>query len=209
MWRGKGRKLAAVLILASLIAYPVLAAEYPGNVAGPFFVGSRIYTGAGAPDDGYGIDGDFYVDTTVGDVYNKTAGTWTNRGSIVGPAGPAGPVGNADVLIMENRTGVENWTLYQVGLNKTDMFGAFDINLSKMFDYNLSIISALLESNKTYAINASLRLADDHIASNMSVVSDASINIRLENNRTAAINASTRIADDHILSNRSILDGLL
>lgn len=38
--------------------------------------GTTWYAGAGVPDDGYGVNGDLYLNVTTGDVYEKTAGTW-------------------------------------------------------------------------------------------------------------------------------------
>jgi len=62
-------------------------------------VGAAWQQGAGAPGSGVGSNGDFYLNTTNGDIYGpKAAGAW---GSIIfniaegqeGPAGPAGPTG--------------------------------------------------------------------------------------------------------------------
>lgn len=64
--------------------------------------GTTWYDGAGAPAGGTGVDGDYYLRTTNGDVYKKTAGVWAVVGNIkgptgatgaTGPAGPAGPPG--------------------------------------------------------------------------------------------------------------------
>jgi hypothetical protein len=38
--------------------------------------GATWYADAGAPDNGDGVDGDLYLNTTNGDVYQKAAGTW-------------------------------------------------------------------------------------------------------------------------------------
>ena len=55
-------------------------------------------TGAGAPGGGTGQNGDFYLDTTNGDVYGpKTGGVWgapvANIKGPTGPTGAAGPTG--------------------------------------------------------------------------------------------------------------------
>jgi hypothetical protein len=39
------------------------------------------------------LDGDYYLRTSNGDVYNKIAGTWTVIANIEGPTGPTGPTG--------------------------------------------------------------------------------------------------------------------
>jgi collagen type VII alpha len=53
--------------------------------------GEKWFAGAGAPSGATGIVGDWYLDTTTGDVYEKTgASAWTSRGNIKGPAGAAG-----------------------------------------------------------------------------------------------------------------------
>lgn len=58
--------------------------------------GSKFYSGAGAPAGGTGIVGDYYLNTTNGDVYEKTgASTWTLQGNIKGPTGATGPQGPA------------------------------------------------------------------------------------------------------------------
>jgi hypothetical protein len=50
--------------------------------------------GAGAPDDGDGVNGDFYINTANGDLYKKAAGTWGAPFiNIVGPAGANGTDG--------------------------------------------------------------------------------------------------------------------
>jgi hypothetical protein len=38
--------------------------------------GSKWYSGSGSPSDSTGIDGDFYLNTTTGDVSVKAGGTW-------------------------------------------------------------------------------------------------------------------------------------
>ena len=38
--------------------------------------GSAWYTGTTVPAGGLGVDGDLYLRTTNGDVYQKTGGTW-------------------------------------------------------------------------------------------------------------------------------------
>lgn len=55
--------------------------------------GSVWFDGAGAPDSGTGANGDYYLRTSNGDVYEKSAGAWAVVGNIKGPTGGAGSVG--------------------------------------------------------------------------------------------------------------------
>lgn len=94
-------------------------------------------SGSGAPAGGVGAVGDWYLDTTAGDVYEKTgASTWTLRGNIKGPAGspgtngtngelwfngtgaPSGATGSIGDMYIDNstgdyyeKTGASTWTL--------------------------------------------------------------------------------------------------
>lgn len=59
----------------------------PGGAGAP---GAVWFSGAGAPAGGLGIDGDYYLNTTNGDVYSKAAGVWGIIGNILGPQGIQG-----------------------------------------------------------------------------------------------------------------------
>lgn len=62
--------------------------------------GSNWSHGEGAPDNGDGIDGDFYLNETNDDVYSKAAGTWgvvVNIKGIQGEQGEKGDPGTAEV----------------------------------------------------------------------------------------------------------------
>ena len=48
-----------------------------GGTGGAGTPGSKWYNGAGAPSDGVGVDGDYYLNDTNGDVYVKAGGTWS------------------------------------------------------------------------------------------------------------------------------------
>ena len=58
--------------------------------AGP--KGSVWYTGAGAPGTLH-VNGDYYLNSTNGDVYEQIAGVWTLVANIKGPIGNTGPAG--------------------------------------------------------------------------------------------------------------------
>jgi hypothetical protein len=64
----------------------VLAAGTPGAP------GSVWYFDTAAPDPGDGVNGDYFLNTTTGDVYNKAAGVWNLIGNLMGPQGPEGTV---------------------------------------------------------------------------------------------------------------------
>ncbi|SNW62082.1 Collagen-like protein [Orpheovirus IHUMI-LCC2] len=68
-----------------------------GNLMGPQGLqglpgkdGSQIITGNGTPSSMQGQDGDFYLDNTTGDYYQKQNGVWMPKGNLVGPQGPPG-----------------------------------------------------------------------------------------------------------------------
>jgi hypothetical protein len=67
----------------------VLIDEQTGGGGG----GSSWFDGAGTPSSGLGVNGDYYLNTTNGDVYEKAGGTWTLVGNIKGPAGTNGTNG--------------------------------------------------------------------------------------------------------------------
>ena len=50
-------------------------------------------SGAGAPNTQDGYDGDFYIDTSVGELYKKNGEYWEAQMSLVGPRGEIGPTG--------------------------------------------------------------------------------------------------------------------
>jgi len=53
--------------------------------------GSLWYTGSGAPGTISGqANGDWYLDTSAGNVWELISGTWVNEGNIKGPAGSSG-----------------------------------------------------------------------------------------------------------------------
>jgi hypothetical protein len=87
-----------------------------GNIRGPQGIqgvtgtaGAKWFTQAGAPAGATGVVGDFSLDSTNGDYYEKTgASTWTLRGNLRGPQGIQGiqgiqgPDGGAEVYKQPN-----------------------------------------------------------------------------------------------------------
>lgn len=57
--------------------------------------GATWRSGAAAPSNATGADGDFYLNTTSGDVYKRVSGAYNITGNIRGPQGVAGPQGAA------------------------------------------------------------------------------------------------------------------
>lgn len=56
--------------------------------------GSTILSGSGAPSNGTGSNGDFYINSTNYDIYGpKTAGAWGSATSLIGPTGATGSAG--------------------------------------------------------------------------------------------------------------------
>lgn len=74
----------------------------PQGLPGNGDPGSVWYTGSGVPSNSLGVDSDFYLNGSNGDVYKKASGSWGSpvaniKGpqGIQGPAGPTGPTGPA------------------------------------------------------------------------------------------------------------------
>jgi hypothetical protein len=69
---------------------------------GPTGQAEGWYSGTGAPAGALGAVGDWYLNTTSGDVSEKTgASAWTVRGNIRGPQGPAGAAGSVGLELPE------------------------------------------------------------------------------------------------------------
>ena len=78
-----------------------LASQGVTGSTGPAGVdGATIYNGSGAPSDGIGKSGDFYVDTGGSVLYGpKASGSWGAGASIAGgPTGPTGMTGAASTI---------------------------------------------------------------------------------------------------------------
>lgn len=66
----------------------------PQGPTGPQGAAEGWYSGLGAPATGTGNVGDWYLDVTTGNVYEKTAASvWTSRGNIKGATGATGSQG--------------------------------------------------------------------------------------------------------------------
>ena len=59
-----------------------------GTPGAPGADGNRWFDGSGAPAGGLGNNDDYYLDTSNGDVYLKSGGSWSIVGNIEGPFWP-------------------------------------------------------------------------------------------------------------------------
>lgn len=108
------------------------------GAAGPAGVGSAWVQGAGVPSAGTGSNGDFYLNTTNGDIYGpKTAGAW---GGVIfniaegqqGPAGAAGAPGAQGPAGADGRTLLSGTTTPGAGVGAN---GDFFINTAASLIY--------------------------------------------------------------------------
>lgn len=79
-----------------------------GNPGAPGDTGEQGFSflsGAGAPSNGLGNNGDSYLNTTNGDTYAKSGGTWTQNGNIKGTPGGAETVSPISALPIDWATG--------------------------------------------------------------------------------------------------------
>jgi hypothetical protein len=65
--------------------------------------GNIWYTGSGVPSDATGVNGDYFFAVDTNFIYQKAAGTWSEIGAFLGPAGPGvAPGGNVGQLLRKN-----------------------------------------------------------------------------------------------------------
>lgn len=71
--------------------------------------GSIWHTGSGVPAGGTGVNGDYYLNLTNGDVYQKSAGAWGSAiGNIRGPQGVPGSGGGSSAWTTIKKTANED-----------------------------------------------------------------------------------------------------
>lgn len=98
--------------------------------------GATWRQGSAVPNNGTGVDGDFYLRTTTGDVYQRASGTYSVIANITGPqgatgsTGPQGPTGPAGSNGSNGSNGTNGATWYVangVPSNGTGVNGDWDL----------------------------------------------------------------------------------
>lgn len=93
------------LSLSTLSTYSVTSEDFDGNVTARAYgsivlqglASSTVWrTGAAAPSNAIGIDGDVYLQTSTGTVYVRTLGAYEFAASLVGSAAPQPSPGDGD-----------------------------------------------------------------------------------------------------------------
>jgi hypothetical protein len=83
----------------SVIQGPEGRAGLNGLQGQPGANGATWRDGSGAPSNGLGVDGDYYLNDSNGDVYKKVAGSYSVVGNIRGLQGIQGPSGSSGPMI--------------------------------------------------------------------------------------------------------------
>jgi hypothetical protein len=79
---------ATATVVVYLLGYEALVVA--GADGEPGADGSKWYNGEGAPAGELGVDGDYYLRTSNGDVYEKQSGSWVIIGNLKGEPGESG-----------------------------------------------------------------------------------------------------------------------
>ena len=91
--------------------------------------------GAGAPSAGLGVDGDWYLNDTTGDLYHKESGSWILKANLMGPSGSGLPTGGtAGQMIRKNSSTDQDasWTDFEWQGTQAawDALGTYDNNVT-------------------------------------------------------------------------------
>ncbi len=62
--------------------------------------GALFFSGAGVPSAGLGVDGDLYLRTSNGDLYQKASGAWSVIANLTGPPGSDADTDALEVQLM-------------------------------------------------------------------------------------------------------------
>jgi hypothetical protein len=125
---------------------PAGAAGATGIAGAP---GATWYTGSGAPTGSTGTNGDYYLHTLTGDIYNKVSGSWGLTGNIKGAAGATGPAGAAGVA---GANGVSiTWlgSLSSSPSSPTLNNGYYDTTLHKSYIWNGAAWAVIAQDGAT------------------------------------------------------------
>ena len=91
--------------------------------------GYTWYSGSGTPSSGTGVNGDYYLKTSTGDVYNKSAGAWGSPiENLVGPTGATGAAGPNSVTSGTTTSAISG-LLWANGTTVTSPIGA-DVSMN-------------------------------------------------------------------------------
>lgn len=76
-----------------------------GPAGAPGTPGTVLRSGSGAPSNALGINGDYYLNTTNGDIYQKASGVYAVSGNLKGPTGQQGIQGQQGAAGQQGATG--------------------------------------------------------------------------------------------------------
>ena len=106
-----GNTMAPAIAASGKKVGPAGIIGLPGSSGAPGIDGNMWHSAAGVPSGATGEIGDYYLNTTNGDIYEKTGvSTWTaTGGNIKGPTGATGPTG-------PQGPAYTSWTEYEGGM---------------------------------------------------------------------------------------------
>ena len=128
--------------------------------------GSTWFNGNGVPDNGTGIDGDYYLNNLNGDVYQKASGTWGSPvGNIKGVQGDAGQDGVSSSFFFYRANAIDVGgapTNQKVNWNNATQLDSTELGISTITDdaVDITIFLALLNVGDTIIIQ------DKNVAAN-------------------------------------------
>jgi len=215
-------KVISLLIIIGIVA-SVTAAEWPGQMSGPFFIGTRIFNGTADPGAGLGLPGDYYLNSLTGALFNKTAAsTWQFIMNLTGPNGTPGANGAANMTAgPQGPAGATGATGPTGPMNLTPNMTAGPEGPPGSGNYDASILNNLTIADQHISINISAE--DGRLATNITKSYTDSLNnlsasetrretnisladIRREINQSLIdnrINSNLTTADSHISSNKT------
>jgi hypothetical protein len=141
--------------------------------------GSVWRTGAGAPSDASGVNGDYYLRSSNGDYYLKAAGTYSVAGNIKGATGAAGADGAAGAAGATGAAGTNGVPL--AGINtQTASYTLVLADASKMVEINNASANNLTvpqNSSVAFPLNTVIDIAQIG-AGQTTIVADTNVTIR-------------------------------
>ncbi len=84
--------------------------------------GKSVRNGSGAPSNGAGVDGDFYIDTSNNRLYGpKASGSWGSYTNLVGPTGATGATGSVGATGATGAQGIAGTTTVKFTRTEVDI----------------------------------------------------------------------------------------